>query len=222
MWYYYTAQLAAPDKPQDDPLSSTTTSRKAQSPLRSVLINLGAGHSTKRRRSASGGSWSFYVCSSCEARSALAAAEHSLHAKTRKRRGQSHVLRRTCEYRLCRASRLRARSGLRTGIASSPSVTNKAHRRRPYRFQKRRLMVLFHLPEVLPKGQKVVARQRRATLPELLPVLRRALSLGLRLRPNRAPVRARSPHRQTAGHARRRPCDSSLRRQTGATADSID
>ena len=42
---------------------------------------------------------------------------------------------------------------------------------------------LFHLPEVRPKEKEALARRGRATLPELLLVLRRALSLGLWLRP---------------------------------------
>jgi hypothetical protein len=50
--------------------------------------------------------------------------------------------------------------------------------------QKRRIMVLFPLPEVRPKGQKALARRRRATLPELLLVPRGALPLSLRLRSN--------------------------------------
>jgi hypothetical protein len=37
---------------------------------------------------------------------------------------------------------------------------NQTRRRRPYRFQKRRLMVLFHMPEVRPEGQKALARRR--------------------------------------------------------------
>ena len=51
-------------------------------------------------------------------------------------------------------------------------------------------MVLFHLPQMRPKGQKALAHRRRTTLREVLLVLRRALSLSLQLRPNGAPLRA--------------------------------
>jgi hypothetical protein len=46
--------------------------------------------------------------------------------------------------------------------------------------------------EMRRQEKEALARRRHATLPELLLVLRRALSLGLRLRPSGAPERARS------------------------------
>ena len=63
----------------------------------------------------------------------------------------------------------------------------------------------FRLPEMRRQKKKAVARRRCATLQALPRKARRALSLGLRLRPDRASERARSPRRQGAGHARRRP-----------------
>ena len=84
-------------------------------------------------------------------------------------------------------------------MASSPSVRNKSSSRRPYRFRKWRLVELFHLPQVRPQEKEALARRRRATRLELLLVLRRALSLGLRLRPSGTPERARSLRWQGAG-----------------------
>jgi hypothetical protein len=49
-----------------------------------------------------------------------------------------------------------------------------------------------HLSEVRWQEKEALARRRRATLSELLLVLRRALSLGLRLRPSGASERAPS------------------------------
>jgi hypothetical protein len=71
----FTAQLAAPDNAARRSSELDHNLAEGSVAIRSVVINLGAGHPTKRRRSASGGSWSFYVCSSCEprARSALGA-----------------------------------------------------------------------------------------------------------------------------------------------------
>ncbi len=61
------------------------------------------------------------------------------------------------------------------------------------------------MSEVQPKGQEALACKRRATLPTLPRKSRRALPRKLRLRPDRASESARSPRRQAAGDARRRP-----------------
>ena len=56
------------------------------------------------------------------------------------------------------ASRLKASGAIRLedrhGIIAFGDKGQKHHRRHPYRFQKRRFMVVFHLPEVRPNGQK--------------------------------------------------------------------
>jgi hypothetical protein len=56
MWYYYTAQLAAPDNAARRSSDLDHDLAEGSVAARSVVINLGAGHPTKRRRSASGGS----------------------------------------------------------------------------------------------------------------------------------------------------------------------
>ena len=69
-------------------------------------------------------------------------------------------------------------------MASSPLATRQklvgvAHTK----FLKWRLVELFRLPKVRRQEKEALARRRCAALPELLLVLRRAVSLGLRLRP---------------------------------------
>ena len=96
------------------------------------------------------------------------------------------------------ASRLKATGAIRLedrhGFIAfgDEDVTSQMHRRRPYEIPQRRLMELFHLSAMWRQEKEALARRRCATLPELLLVLRRALSLGLWLRPNGAPERARS------------------------------
>ena len=60
------------------------------------------------------------------------------------------------------------------------------------KFPNGRRMELFHLSAMRRQEKEALARRGCATLPELLLVYRRALSLGLWLRPSGAPERARS------------------------------
>src|SRR5580704_7880751 len=63
----------------------------------------------------------------------------------------------------------------------------------------------FRCPKCGARSKKALAGRRCTTLQALPRKARRALPRGLRLRPDRASERARSPGRQAAGHARRRP-----------------
>jgi hypothetical protein len=104
-------------------------------------------------------------------------------------------------------SRLKARGVIRLEARQAIipfGETKQTHRRRAYGLLEPRLMVLFSLP-VWSKGQKALAPRRCATLQTLPRKARSALPLGLRLRPDQTSERARSPCRQAAGHARRRP-----------------
>jgi hypothetical protein len=63
----------------------------------------------------------------------------------------------------------------------------------------------FVCPKCGTRSKKLWLVDDAPALQALSRKARSALSRGLRLRPNRAPARARSPCRQTSGHARRRP-----------------
>ena len=118
-----------------------------------------------------------------------------------------------------RVSGPRARSGLRTGMPSWLSVTKQNSSASLIPCSRTAAHGPILSARSAAEGPKGFGSSTMHHAVGSVLKSRRALPRGLRLRPDRASERARSPRRQTAGHARRRPdalqtCAAKLGRPT--------